>query len=435
MRALRRAAIATLAAGLAAAGSAQDLSVPDPALSVPDPALPAGAAFQTENGRHRLGPAWGTLRLQLRDAGVDTNVFQTFLDPVRDHLVVYAVQGDGGIAAGRRLVLRGSGFVARNNYLRQGEESSTEFYGGGRADFDLGPIQLYAGGGGGQFTQRFSIDVDERLPRQEKRGYAGAVLHPSARLSATALVSSELITFSPGTFRLGGDVKEAMDRNTLSGMGELKHALTPRTSLVVSAAVLEDRFPSQPAYLPRERRSYRYLGGLEFNDQAIVSGRVLVGLRQFPGTLAQGSPPYEGPIANADLTLPLGHTARLRLQALRDVLYASSLVQAGDLRYRNAFIYQLYTGQASLPLAPTGLAAVLSAGFEQARYLLPYPYLDPFLLADRMDHRWTASAGLVQSFGAVARISGHVVWARRVSSLPYFSYQDVLYGISAEVVP
>ncbi len=429
MKALRPALVVAAGACLAAVGAAQDVSAPD--TTAPGRA----AKGQARPGRHRLGPAWGTLRLQLRDAGVDTNVFQTLLDPVRDKVMVLAAQGDGGVDVGRRLELRGSGFVARNKYLRQGEESSTEFYGGGRAHLDLGRLELFAGGGGGQFTQRFSIDVDERLPRQEKRGYAGAVLHPTRRLSATAQVTGEVIAFSPGTFRLGGDVKEAMDRNTLTATGELRHAVTPRTTLVASANVLEDRFTSQPPYLPRVRRSYRYLAGVELGEQAIVSGKLLLGLRQFPGTIAQGSPPYKGPIANADLTVPLGRNARLRLQGLRDVLYASSLVQAGDLRYRNAFIYQQYSSQLSLPIAPTGLAAVLSAGFEQSRYLLPYPYLDPFRLADRVDHRWTASAGLVQSFGDVVRIGGHVAWARRVSSLPFFSYQDVQYGISAEVVP
>jgi hypothetical protein len=162
---------------------------------------------------------------------------------------------------------------------------------------------------------------------------------------------------------------------------------------------------------------------------------VLVGMREFPGTLAQGSPPYRGPIGSADLTLPLGRVAHLRFQKMRDVLYASSLVEMDQVRYRNAFIYQRYWGEAFLPLSPKGLAAVLSGGFEEARYLLPYPYLSPFRLADRVDHRFTAGAGLVQRLGDSVRIGGHVFWARRVSSLPSFSYEGLRYGVSAEIVP
>jgi len=406
-------------------------------------ALPVGAGAQdadareegARRGRHRLGPAWVTLRLQLKNAGVETNVFQTFTDPVRDEVVVLGAQGDGVLPVGRRLEITGSGFVEQHHYRREGEERSTDFHGEGRIELDLGALELFGGGGGGQFTQRFSIDVDDRLPRQEKRAHAGAVLDLTSRLSVTAQAAGEVITFSAGTFRLGGNVKEAMDRNTLTATGQLRHTLTPRTSVVLSADVLEDRFISQPPHLPRVRRSYRYLGGLEFGERAVVSGRVLVGMRHFPGTLAQGSPPYKGPIGTADLTLPVGHAARLRFQGLRDVLYASSLVEVGDVRYRNAFIYQRYWGEAFLPLSPQGLATVLTAGFEEAQYLLPYPYLSDFRLEDRVDHRFTLGAGLVQRLGDTVRIGGHVFWSRRVSTLPFFSYEGWRYGLSAEVVP
>jgi hypothetical protein len=386
-------------------------------------------------GRHQLGPAQVTLRLQLRNAGVDTNVFQTFQDPVRDQELVLAVQGDGVLPLGRRLVVTGMGFVEQHSFRREGDQSATDFYGEGRAELQLGPLQLFGGGSGGQFTQRFSIDVDERLPRQEKQGYAGVVWRLTQRLSLHGQATGEVVVFAPGTFRLGGDVKQAMDRNTLTASGQLRHALTPRTSLVLSADALEDRFISQPPDMPRARRSYRLLGGLEFSERAVVSGKLLVGMREFPGTLAQGSPPYRGPIGEADLTLPLGRVAHLRFQGMRDVLYASSLVEVGTVRYRNAFIYQRYWGEAFLPLSPKGLATVLSGGFEEARYLLPYPYPGPFQPADRVDHRFTAGAALVQRLGDAARVGAHVFWARRVSSLPYFSYEGLRYGVSAELVP
>ncbi len=386
------------------------------------------------SGRHRVGPAEATFRLQLRDAGVDTNVFQTLVDPVRDQVVVLALQGEGVLPLGRRLSVSGSGFIEQNHYLREGDQRATDFFGQGRAELRLGAVQLYGGGSGGQFTQRFSIDVDERLTRQEKAGYAGAVWRLAPRLSLTGQAMGEVLTFAPGQFRQGGDIKEAMDRNTLTASAQLRHALTPRTTLVVAADVLEDRFFSQPPPLPNVRRSYRFLGGVEFGERAKVSGKLLAGMREFPGTLEQGSPPYRGPILTADLTVPLGRQASFRLQGLRDVLYASSLVELGSLTYRNAFIYEQVIGSAFLPLFPKGPAAVLSAGFEEATYLLPYPY-GSNRFTDRVDHRYIGSAGLVQRLGERVRIGGHVIWARRVSSLPYFSYERVRYGFNAEIVP
>ncbi|HVQ32222.1 MAG TPA: hypothetical protein VMV21_21660, partial [Vicinamibacteria bacterium] len=156
--------------------------------------------------------------------------------------------------------------------------------------------------------------------------------------------------------------------------------------------------------------------------------------RDFPGTLEQGSPPYRGPVLSADLTWPVGPSVRMRVSGDRDVLYASSLVSVGTLHYRNAYIYHRYLGEivADLPLQ---CIAFLSAGFEEADYLLPYPYPTSFLLNDRVDHRYTLGATLLRRLGDSVRVGGHVAWARRVSSLQPFSYEGLSYGLTAEVRP
>jgi hypothetical protein len=399
------------------------------------PLVAAAAESRVRAGRYQLGRLQLTPRLQLKNAGVDTNVFQTLQQPVRDEVVVLSPRLEGALPVGRRLRLTGMGLLETSYYRRQDEERSTDFYGEGRAELDLGPFTLFGGGGGGQFTQRFSIDIDERLKRQEEQGYAGVTWRLTRRLSATAQGRREILTFAPGRFRLGGDVKEAMDRDTLAGTGQLRFALTSRTTLLASADAIEDRFFSQPRGGPRRRESYRFLGGVELTPRALVSGKLLAGVREFPGTLlAQGSPSYRGPVVSADITLPLRPYARLHGVAERDVLYASSVVEVGRLRYRNAFVLTRFQGEALMDL-PWGLLGLASAGFEQSRYLLPYPYPNDASLSDRVDHRYTAGFSLVRRLGESVRLGGHVGWARRVSSLPLFSYQGLRYGLTAEVVP
>jgi hypothetical protein len=390
------------------------------------------AQERKQPGHYRLGPIHVTPRLQIKDAGVDTNVFQTLERPTRDEVVVFGPRVESVMAL-RRLRVTSLAFVEVNYFHREGEERFIDFYGDARAELDAGPLTFFAFGGGGQFHNRFSIDVDERLKRQEKRSYAGLTCRLGRRGSATVQGGNEVLTFAPSTFRLGGFVKEAMDRNSLVGTAQLRYAVTRKTTLVLSADALEDRFFSQPLDSPRVRQSYRYLAGVELGPRALVSGKLLLGMRQFPGTLAHGSPPYEGPVILADLTIPL-RVARLRVQGDRDVQYAGSLVAVGLLRYRNAFVYDRYRGEASFGL-PLGLVGVLSAGFEKARYLLPYPYPDAFHLQDRVDHRWMAGGGLARQFGDQVRVGAHVQWARRVSSLALFSYEGVRYGLSAEIIP
>jgi hypothetical protein len=398
------------------------------------PALAASAEKRKRPGLYRLGPIYVTPRLQLKNAGVDTNVFQTARDPVRDDVVVLSPRLDGVVPVGRRLRITGLTYLELAYYRRQGEERSVDYYGEARAELELRPLTLFGGGGGGQFTQRFSIDVDERLPRQEAHAYAGATWRIGRRLSATAEGRADLVDFAAGVFRLGGDVERAMDRRTLAGSGQLRIQLTTLTAFLVSAEAREDFFFSQPRTFPRVRRSYRALGGFETAERAAVSGKLLAGVRQFPGTLADGSPPYLGPALAADLVLPVRGRVRLRAVAERDVLFASSLVEIGPVRYRNAFVLHRYQGEALVDL-PLRLLVVVTGGVEESRYLLPYPYLSPRVLSDRVDRRWMAGASLVRRFGEGVRIGGHVTWTRRVSSLPLFSYEGVRYGLTAEVVP
>ena len=148
------------------------------------------------------------------------------------------------------------------------------------------------------------------------------------------------------------------------------------------------RAPSSArAYRGTCRRSHRL--SRSGSERAAVSGRLLAGVHDYPGTLADGSPPYRGPVLAADLTLPVGERLRLRGVAERDVRYASSLVAIDRLRYRNAFVSARYEGHALVDL-PFRLVGLASAGYEDARYLLPYPYPDASRLADRRDDRYDA---------------------------------------------
>jgi hypothetical protein len=385
-------------------------------------------------GRHQWGPLYFTPRLQLKDAGYDTNVFHSLSNPTEDAVIVLSPRVDGTLFLGSRLQVTGYGFLEQVYYRRENEESATNFFGEGRADLELGPVTLFGGGSGGQFTQRFSIELDDRVEYQQERGFVGATWRMTRRISATGQASSEEYIFAPSKLRNGQSAKEAFDRNSITGSATLRYALTKRTGLAVSADAIEDRFLSQPATVPRVFQSYRYMAGLEFGERAAINGHVLAGLRDLPATLAQGSAPYQGPVINADLVVPLGRSGRVRVVGLRDANYASNFVDLGRLHYRNVFIYKRAHGELSFDL-PAAFIATGAVSGEEARYVLPYPYPDEFHLARRLDHRLTVGATLQRRFGETFRIGGYITWDRLVSTLPAYSYQGARYGLSAEIVP
>jgi hypothetical protein len=414
------------------------------------PAALAAEAAAARPGRYHLGPLWLTPKLELRNAGVDTNVFNQQAGAIPDTQVVLRPSVAAALPVRRRLRLTGSGFLDVNYFRRRASERSTDFGGEGRAELDFGPFTFLGAGGGGQFKQRFSIDLDQRLLRQERWGSAGLRFKPTRRLTLAGTVSARLYRYE-GVFVNGADVREALERNSLAAGLELRHALTGLTTLVVTAEGIEDRFlragldPGPPAVFdplggPRRSReapsrraqSYRLLGGFEFSDRAFLNGKVLLGYREFPSSRLGSAPPYRGPVAAVATSFPLFRFGRVSVTADRDVSYAVTASTARAEALRNTFVSTRVGALVALDL-PFDLIGRAGGGFEEARYVLPYT-LGP-VLARRADHLYTASASLMRSLGEGVRLGGAVTWQRRVSNFPGLSYRGLRYGVQAELVP
>jgi hypothetical protein len=396
-------------------------------------ALPASAAEREKKkrpGRFRVGPVYLTPKLQLKNAGVDTNVFNQRTGEIADTSVVLSPTVLAAWPVGRRLRLTGEGHVDLNYFRRQSSERSTDFGGEGRAELDVGPFTLFGAGGGGQSRQRFSIDLDQRVLRHERWGSTGFTVTPTRRISATVFGTGRVYEY--GSFVVGGvNVKETLDRNELTGTAQIRYVLTRRTTLVGSADAIEDRFLRQSRDVTRVSRSYRYLGGFEFGEKALIRGKLLAGIREFPAS--PSAPSYRGPALATSLTLPLLHYGLGTFVAERDIYFALSPTKTlGAERARNTYVSTRFGGEAVVDM-PFALLGRANFRFEEAKYLLPYLVEGGF--SRRVDHLWTAGASLLRSFRAGIRVGGTIQWGRRVSSFPAFSYEGLRYGVQAELVP
>jgi hypothetical protein len=399
-------------------------------LLIAAPAFTAETGTGKRPGRYKLGPLYLTPRLELRSAGVQTNVFNSQTGAVPDSSVVLHPALAAAIPVGRRLRLTGDGYLDFNYFRRERSERSTDFGGLGRAELDVGSLTFFGAGGGSQAKQRFSIDLDQRVLRQEKWAAAGVKIAFTRRISSTASGTSRIHTF--GSLLVGPDnVKEALDRNELTASAQLRYALTRQTTFLASADAIEDRFLSETGDTPRRVRSFRYLGGFELGERALINGKLLAGVREFPGT-SGGAPSYRGPALAVVTSIPLLRFGRLVAAVERDVFYAVTSTRTREDRLRNSYVSTSIRGEPSVSL-PFDLIARGSFGVEQAKYLLPYPSGDGF--AHRVDHLWTAGGSLLRRLGGSASIGGTVIWARRVGNLPGTSYQDLRYGVQAEMFP
>jgi len=395
-------------------------------------AAPAPAAEKEKKkrpGRFRVGPVYLTPKLQLKNAGVDTNVFNQRTGEIPDTSVVLSPTMLAAMPVGRRLRLTGAGNLDLNYFRRQSSERSTDFGGEGRAEVDVGPFTFFGAGGGGQYRQRFTIDIDQRVLRHERWGSVGVTLAPTRRVSATLSGTSRISEFASLAIA-DVNVKQSLDRDELTGTAQLRYAFSRRTSFVASADTIEDRFLRLSRVTSRLTRSYRYLGGFEFGAKAIVRGRLLAGVREFP--VSGSTPRYRGPSLATSLSFPFLRYGLVTAVGERDIYFALTPTPLRSSLFRNTYVSTRFGGEAAVGL-PFALIGRGSFGFEEARYLLPYPVGSAF--APRVDHLWTGGISLLRSFRAGIRLGGTLQWARRVSDFPSFSYQGLRYGIQGELVP
>jgi hypothetical protein len=374
-----------------------------------------------------MGPFWLTPKIELRNAGVDTNALNQLGGSVSDTTVALRPGVTVALPVGRRLRLAGTGYLDLNYFARQVAERSTGFGVDGRGEIDVALLTFFGGGGGLQGRERYSIDIGERPLRQRRFVFGGGDLRLGRTTTLTARVDFSEARHAPSLIR-GPDVQRALDRDTLTGTAALSYKLTALTTLVGSAEVIEDRFVHQRD-TARATRSYRYLGGFALGQRALISGSAMAGFRRFSSSA--NVPEYTGLTVRVLTTAPVKGT-RLSFAADRDVHFGLGAVPGASGRLRNSYVSTHYEGTLALDL-PLRLMARPNLGLTTARYLgLEVVGGVPLR---RGDHVYTAGFSLLRRFGDSVGVGGGVSWVRRVSNVSALSYQSVNYGVQAELVP
>jgi hypothetical protein len=212
----------------------------------------------------------------------------------------------------------------------------------------------------------------------------------------------------------------------------LRYAITPLTTMLVSAEVVEDTFRfAEPSRATT--RSYLYLGGFEFGQKAVLNGRLLAGVRDIPARSAGGVVPYTGPAVRGSLLVPiLQQRVRIGADLTRDVYYSATALRAEDEPLRNTYTY----GQWRLTLEfdlPVGFIGRVIAGWQDAEYHVPIVIDDVTML--REDRLRRLGGSLLRRLGRNARFGLTAVHSTRSSNVPGLAYTRWQYGVQAELTP
>lgn len=273
---------------------------------------PEGAA----TARVHLGGLALDPRLNIRNVGIDTNVFNDDANETRDATFSIGPALDSWLRAGR-MGMTATSSVDWNYFRKTSSQRSFDASQTGRADVDLGWIVPHVGGAVEQTRQRLNADLDARVRRHTTRGDGGLRANLGAKLTLDLAQERRRLDFDDEQFR-DVSLDDALSRRETETTLTARYLLTPLTTVVAQAATRKDRFLRSPI---RNADTEALSGGLVFKPLALISGTATVGVRRFT-PLSTELPEFQGAIASVDLAYLMRDLTRWTVGVARDVDYS-----------------------------------------------------------------------------------------------------------------
>ena len=257
---------------------------PLPALAqLPAPAAPAGGSSQSIDDIRKTypihaGPLYVRPAVQLKELGVDTNVFNEASEPKSDFTFTVTPRADLAVPLARRALvtaLLGSDLVY---YATYDTERSIDPAAAVRANVYAGRVTLFGEGSYLNSHQRANYEIDVRARQLQNDVAGGLSVRLTPKLSAEVAARRAETRFASDAFYEGQRLQDTLNRDTRTFTGTMRHKLSPLTTIGVRYDRQEDRFPISPV---RNTDSFRVMPGVEFKPRALINGSAWVGYRSF----------------------------------------------------------------------------------------------------------------------------------------------------------
>jgi hypothetical protein len=391
------------------------------ALAVPSSSLAQSSAKEIDEvrdtARMHAGPFYVTPAFNLKEFGVDNNVFNEAGERRSDFTLNLVPQASVWVPMARRGLVKAAVASDLVWYSKYDAERSIDPHVDVRASLYLERITVFAEGARRSSRQRPNQEIDLRARHVAANLGAGVEVAVSPSLSLQALARQATTRFDADAFFDGARLQHALDRDSKSVELTARHRLTPLTSIVVRSELQRDEFRYEPL---RNADSYRVMPGVEFKPFALISGSASVGYRKFTPLVVGSMPEFSGLVANLGLSYTLLGSTSFAVSYRRDVNYSYEQLQPYFVEHSIG---------ASVRRALGGRFDVLASA---DRY--DYGYRDlsaasPDAGAPRTDRTWNYGASLGYRLGRDARVGfGLSYWQRESTTEQFRDYDNLRIG-------
>ncbi len=277
---------------------------------------------QIDQAPWRFGPFHIQPRLVISNAGVDSNVFYTPTDPVKDYTVTAGPAATVYIPIHRKFVLSAYGSPQYVWYSKTERERTWNYYFNGAAQLSLKNVFLSAEGKYSDARERWNTEIDIR-PRRKETAYGGSMLVNLAHRTSFSLGGRTVkYDYESVVYEGGFDVQERLNRReSYANLSLFYQASTQRRFFLdFEYGQYDFEFASQAAV--GDARSGAAYAGIEFSRLGRrVRGRLRLGYKQYDVRAVNG-PDYKGLVGDSQLSVRLAKPFVLRGSYVRDVRFS-----------------------------------------------------------------------------------------------------------------
>jgi hypothetical protein len=393
-------------------------------------AAPAAAAAQPpwssaiddvrENAGAHVGPFYTTPTLQLRELGVDGNVFNTDGDQQSDFTFTAAPGADIWLPVARRALLQATLAADLVWYAQYVAERSVDPRLELRGELYLRRLMVFGESAYLNTRQRPNHEIDLRSRHREDTLTAGAGFAFTSRLSVEIAGRQARTQYDAAAEFDGTSLQRTLNRDTRGLEVTARHRVTSMTSIVVRYDTLRDTFAFSPA---RDSESYRVMPGVEFKPRALVNGAARIGYRRFrpsvPGTLQD----FGGLVAELGLSYTLLGATTFAATYHRDLTYSYEEQQP--------FFVNNSVGASIRRALGSRFDALLSADRQTYEYFDALTVERSVAGPPRVDHTWYYAGSIGYRLGREGRVAfGASYWQRESTTKRLRDYDRLRIGSS-----
>jgi hypothetical protein len=374
------------------------------AQQTPDPA---------DTARFRLGVLRFTPSIAISNLGVDSNVFNEADNPRQDTTAGVGPAVDLWLKTGpARLSGKASGqYLYFAKYRNQRSwQSNLE----GRWELPLDRIAPFISAGYSDNKDRPGYEIDSRVRLKQEQVHVGTPLRLSGKTSLVIQAGRSTSAYDQNDPTLGNQISQTLDRSSNTEDAELRISLTPLTVFSVRTEAQQDRFVFERN---RNANSIRVMPGFDLKPEALISGQVFVGVRQF-NALNGDIPDFTGVVADVSATYTV-HSTQLQVRTSRDLAFSYEEFEP--------YYAQLDSGLTVTQRVTTRWDIVGRGGHQT----LAYRHVATQPLAPRTDRSWQAGTGIGYRPTGSYRVGLDATYFRRVSGASVLrNYEGLRAGLS-----